>query len=375
MKGHIRRRGERSFELKFDAGRDPATGKRIIQYQSFKGTKREAQIKLASLISSVDQGSFIEPTKITVAEFVRLRVTAWEAAGAITAKTAQRYRELIENQIVPHLGATVVQKLRPLHVEAWHAALRNIGLAPRTIGHAHRVLSKALKDAVGDDMLVKNVATAKPAPKVADNEMVICRDVPGLVEKLKSNARLHVPGMVALFSGMRLGEILALRWGRVDLDKNVIEVREAVEHTTAFGLRFKPPKSKAGRRNITLPDLLVETLRDYRKAQLELRVRLGVGKLPDDALLFANVEGTLPSPNSISAAWSDFAEAIGMPEVSFHGLRHTHASQLIDEGVDIVTISKRLGHAKPTITLSIYAHMFKKDDSKAAAAINAALKR
>ena len=246
MKGHIRRRGERSFELKFDAGRDPATGKRIIQYQSFKGTKREAQIKLASLISSVDQGSFIEPTKITVAEFVRLRVTAWEAAGAITAKTAQRYRELIENQIVPHLGATVVQKLRPLHVEAWHAALRNIGLAPRTIGHAHRVLSKALKDAVGDDMLVKNVATAKPAPKVADNEMVICRDVPGLVEKLKSNARLHVPGMVALFSGMRLGEILALRWGRVDLDKNVIEVREAVEHTTAFGLRFQTAKEQGG---------------------------------------------------------------------------------------------------------------------------------
>lgn len=205
--------------------------------------------------------------------------------------------------------------------------------------------------------------------------MVIVQDVPAFVDKLKRNARLHVPGMVALFAGMRLGEVLALRWNRVDLDKNIIQVREAVEDTKAHGLRFKPPKSKAGRRDITMPNILIETLRDYRKVQLELRMKLGAGRLPDDALLFADLEGTLPSRNSISAAWSDFAKSIGMPEISFHGLRHTHASQLISEGVDIVTISKRLGHAKPTVTLATYAHMFKKDDSKAAAAINALFSR
>jgi integrase len=102
-------------------------------------------------------------------------------------------------------------------------------------------------------------------------------------------------------------------------------------------------------------------------------VRLGAGKLPDDGLLFADISGNLSSPNAISAAWSDFARSIGAPEVTFHALRHTHASQLIDAGVDIVTISKRLGHAKPDITLRVYAHLFRKDDGKAAAAINAAL--
>jgi integrase len=100
-------------------------------------------------------------------------------------------------------------------------------------------------------------------------------------------------------------------------------------------------------------------LREYRKAQLEFRMKLGAGKLYDTTL---------------SAAWSDFAARIGLPEVTFHARRHTHASQLIDAGVDIVTISKRLGHAKPDITLRIYAHLFRKDDGKAAAAINAALK-
>ena len=100
-------------------------------------------------------------------------------------------------------------------------------------------------------------------------------------------------------------------------------------------------------------------------------MQLGAGKIPDDALLFATINGGPLSPYAVSAAWADFAESIDMPEVTFHALRHTHASQLIDQGVDIVTISKRLGHSKPDITLRIYAHLFRKDDGKAAAAINA----
>jgi integrase len=124
----------------------------------------------------------------------------------------------------------------------------------------------------------------------------------------------------------------------------------------------------------SLPDILVDVLREYRKAQLELRMRLGAGRLQDNDLLFADLNGGPLSSNAVSAAWSDYAKQIGMPEVTFHALRHTHASQLIDAGVDIVTISKRLGHAKPDIALRIYAHLFQKDDSKAAEAINATLK-
>jgi integrase len=120
---------------------------------------------------------------------------------------------------------------------------------------------------------------------------------------------------------------------------------------------------------------LVDVLREHRKRQLEIRIQLGAGRLADDAPLFADIEGKPLSSNAISAAWSDFAEHIGMPAVTFHALRHTHASQLIDAGVDIVTISRRLGQAKPDITLRIYAHLFQKDDGKAAAAINAALNR
>jgi integrase len=382
MKGHIQQRGKNSFRLKFDAGRDEKTGERKTQFHTFRGTKRQAQVKMAELVTAVDQSKYVETNKITVAEFVRVRVNHWESAGDISARTAARYRELVENQIVPHIGAKLLQKLRTLDIEEWHTTLRTNGrangkggLAPRTIGHAHRVLGKALRDAARNELVVKNVVASQSAPKVDDDEMVIVKEVPAFIELVRGH-RLFVPAMISLFTGMRLGEVLALRWGRVDLDRKVIEVREALEETKAHGIRFKAPKTKAGRRDITLPDILVETLREFRKEQLEIRLKLGAGKLPGDALLFVRLESNaLPSQKRYSKAWSDLADQMKMPDLAFHNLRHTHASQLIDEGVDIVTISKRLGHAKPDITLRIYAHLFRKDDGKAAAAINAALNR
>ena len=276
MRGNITQRGNRSWRLKFDAGRD-ASGQRKIQYETFRGTKREAQSRLAVLIAAVGQGSFVEPSKATVAEFVRGRVEIWEAAGDITARTALRYRQLVENQIAPHLGVKLLQRLTRLDIEGWHAALRTSGLAARTIGHAHRVLGKALRDAERDGLVTRNVCKLQNAPRVGDSEMAIVRDVSALVAKLR-DARLCVPAMLALFTGMRLGEVLALRWSRIDLDGKRLLVREALEPTKG-GVGFKTPKTKAGRRDITLPDILVGALREHRRAQLQLRMQLGLGRL------------------------------------------------------------------------------------------------
>jgi integrase len=387
--GHIQRRGKTSWRLKFEGGpRDPATGKRKIQFATFRGTKAEAKVKLAELVAAVGGGTYVEPSKVTVAEHIHARVAQWEAAydpaarTGISPKTAERYNELVENQIVPHLGAKLVQKLRPLDIEAWHTTLRTSGrkdgkggVSTRTIKHAHRLLSHALDDAVKNDLIVKNVARIEGAPQIDDTEVpVVPKELVGeLIDKLRGRA-MYARAITSLFTGLRRNEMLALRWLNTDLDAKVIRVREALEETRG-GIRAKLPKTKSGRRDVSLPEIVVDALRDHRRQQLELRMALGVGKLPDDALVFpAPLKGGYQSPRAFSKEWARLAKSIGFAGISFHALRHTHASQLIDAGIDIVTISKRLGHAKPDITLRIYAHLFTKADTKAADAINAALK-
>jgi hypothetical protein len=197
MRGNITKRGRNSWRLKFDVGRD-AAGHRKIQYVTFRGGRREAQLKLAELIASVASNAYVEPTNTTVIEHVRKRIAQWEAAGEITARTAARYTELAENQVAPHIGDKALQRLRPLDIEDWHTALRNNGrangkggISNRTIGHAHRVLSKALSDAVENEVIAKNVAATKTPPKVPDDEMVIVQNVPAFIDMLKSSARLY----------------------------------------------------------------------------------------------------------------------------------------------------------------------------------------
>jgi integrase len=236
------------------------------------------------------------------------------------------------------------------------------------------VLSKALEEAVKFDLITRNPCKLQPLPKVPASEMQILvgDEVNTLIAALEGHP-MKVCAITSLFTGMRLGEVLALRWSKVSLEGKAIHVREALEETKAHGIRFKGPKSAAGRRDITLPDIVIETLDKHRREQLELRVRLGLGKPPDDALVFPRLDGSPQSPSEASRLWCRSAPRLGFPHITFHALRHTHASQLIDAGVDVVTIARRLGHANPTTTLSTYAHLFRETDGAAADAINAAL--
>src|SRR5262249_7696865 len=181
MKGHIRERSPGHWAIVIDA-RD-STGERKRRWHSFTGTKREAQVECAKLIAAVGKGDYIEPTRATVAEFVRMRIDQWEAAGDISARTAERQRQLLAHQIAPHLAARALRKLRQLDIEQWHTALR-ASVSARTIGHAHRVLSKALKDAAKNDLVSRNVCKEQAAPKIERIEQAIVRDVPALVAKL-----------------------------------------------------------------------------------------------------------------------------------------------------------------------------------------------
>src|SRR5262245_34768480 len=379
MRGHIRRRGTASWEIKYDIAR--AEGGRHTVYRSFKGTRREAAAELARLLARAADGGHVDPSKLSVARHVRARVAQWRAAGTISAKTAERYEELIEYQIAPFIGDKLLQKLRSQDIETWHSTLRTKGrqdgrggVSACTIGHAHKILSKALREGARHGFVLKNVASEERPPRTGIKAMQILspEQVTALPAKLAGRP-IYAPVVTALFTGLRRGELLALRWRDVDLERKILSVQEALEETVEHGIRRKTTKTKSGQREISLPDFVVETLRDHRRQQLELRFALGAGKPPGEAVVFSSPEGNPPPPNTSTPPWARAAAELGL-DVTFHALRHTHASQLIDAGVDIVTISKRLGHANPSVTLSVYAHLFRNDDSKAAAAINAALK-
>jgi integrase len=172
---------------------------------------------------------------------------------------------------------------------------------------------------------------------------------------------------------MRRSEQLALKWSYVDLHGAKLYVREALEETKANGVMVKPPKTEAGRRTISLPSLVIAALREHRREQLERCLLLGLGRPADDALVFPGDDGGHQSPRLFSMRWGRRAARLGMPEVTWHALRHAHASMLIAAGIQLPMVAARLGHADPMITLKVYAHLFEKDDAAAAAALEQAL--
>jgi len=377
MRGNITRRGKHSWRIKYDTGIDPTTGRRQTAYVTIQGTKQDAQQELTRRLAALDRGEHVASSRQKVGEYL----DEWlRNQHSLAPKTAERYRELIKVQIKPHLGAHVLQKLRPAHIASWHTTLLAMGrsdggaLSPRTVGHAHRVLRKALADAVRLETVVRNVCSSVAPPKVEDQELEILTapQVSEVSRKLYGRA-LYPIAMLAFASGMRRGELLAIRWMDIDLDNAVLRVERSLEQTKA-GLRFKAPKTKRGRRSITLPDTAVTALRAHRRQQLEQRIALGLGRMPNDALVFpASPTGEPRSPRCFTKEWGRTMGVLNLPPVTFHSLRHTHASALIAAKIDVLTLSRRLGHASPTVTLNVYGHLFVNTDDAAASAIDRAL--
>jgi integrase len=369
--GHIRQRSPGSWEIRYPVPPAP-DGKRRTETKTVRGSKRDAQAALRAAMGTVDRGEHVEATKRTVGEHIKARVEQWQASGQISSSTHEHYEQLVA-LIAAHLGNVPLQKLTTVQLERWHTALRTKGLSAPVIRHAHNLLSRALADAVRHNLLVRNLAREQkpPAGRSAEVAIIPADQIAPMLARLEGSD-LQAPVIVALYCGLRRGEQLALKWANVDLDGAKLHVVEALEETSA-GVTVKTPKTAAGRRTISLPAIVVAALRAHRRAQLEMRLVLGLGKPSDDALVFPGMDGRHQSPRALSMAWLRATRRLGLPAVNWHALRHTHASMLIAVGVDVVTVSKRLGHSKPDVTLRVYSHLFAADDSAAAAAIDRAL--
>jgi integrase len=296
------------------------------------------------------------------------------APASVGAKSLERYRSLYRIQIEPYLGAVQLQRLRPSDVATWMQQLGGTKIAPRTIRHAHGLLRTALAHATAIEVIERNVAAAIRAPKVprAEIEILDADQVAEVLGRLRGHSIYPIVAL-AIGTGARRGELAALRWNDLDLDAATVRIERALEQ--AMGqLSVKATKTRAGCRTISLPEFAVLALRDHRRETLELRLQHGIGALPGDTPVFGDLEGNLQNPSIITDRWRKAVMRWRLPKVTFHALRHSHASALIAGGLDVVTVSRRLGHASPGLTLNTYSHLFSNTDDKAAAVIDALAK-
>jgi integrase len=375
--GSIRQRGPQHWELKFDLGRDPASGKRITRYVTFHGTKREAQAELNRLLTRRSEGTYVDPTKMSLGEYLEHWLTV-DIDRRVAAKTAWRHRQIVRHQIIPRLGNIPLRKLTAVHIEAAEAELQRSGyvkgrksgqgLTAQTVLHIHRTLSQALAHAVKTGVLFKNPAEQVKPPRPPRREVaILTKPKVAAVLRAAEGTALYLPVLVGVTTGMRRGEILGLRWSDIDLHRATLTVNQSLERL-AGKTALKPPKTSGSRRTITLPALTVEALKAHRAAQATER---WLGK-PE--LVFAHADGSALDPDSLTKGFEKLVAAAGVRRITFHGLRHTHISHELMDGVHVKIVSERAGHANVSITLTVYAAFIPTLQADAAAGVDAWLR-
>jgi hypothetical protein len=252
MKGHIVKRAKGSYSVVIELGPHPETGKRQQRWITVLGDKKKAEGELHKQINLVNTGDFVDPSKVTVAEFFEqwLSVVAEPKVGS---KTLDRYRGIIRHHIAPAFGQLPLQKLTALHIEKHYSRLakegrkdgRKGGLSAQTILHHHRLISEAMEKAVVWKLRTHNPADGVEAPTVERREVTPIDEAQAAwLVTMAEGTRLYTPIMVAICCGLRRGEILALEWVNVDWDGAVLKVTRALEESTA-GIAFKKPKKRA----------------------------------------------------------------------------------------------------------------------------------
>lgn len=377
MRGHIRQRGKGAYAVIIDLGRDP-DGKRRQKWHNIRGTKKDAEIELVRQLNALQTGCYVEPTKLTLAQFL-LRWLDDYAKPKVTAKTLERYEEIVRLQIVPRLGHIVLTKLQPLQIQKLYADMLKDGrkdgrggLSARTVLHHHRVLREALQQAVRWLLLSRNPADAVQPPRPERREIGALdrQQAADLIEAVKPT-RLHLPVLLAIATGVRRGEVLALRWKDVDLRAGVVTIRQSLEQTKD-GIRFKSPKTKRSARSIQLPAFAVAALKQHRSEQAAQRLRLGEA-YQDLGLILTRPDGRPWNPGSFSAGFIDFARRHGFEGLTYHRLRHTHATLLLGLNVHPKIVSERLGHSQIGLTMDTYSHVMPNMQREAAEMLEAAL--
>jgi integrase len=360
-----------------------AQGRRRRESHTVRGSLEAAKATKAQLLSEQSRGEYVGRSQQRLDDYLESWL-AWKRAQ-VSERTWERYASLLRSSVIPALGRLRLQELTSQHLDEFYAkSLREEGgqkrhskLSPTTVHHRHVALKMALERAVELGCLSKNPArfTQPPRPSRPEMRVLTEEEAKRLLAALEGTSA-ELPAYIALTTGARLGEVLALRWCDVDLDSGVAHIRRTlVEHLLGQGdaswYTFKEPKSGHGR-SVELGAATVARLKLQRKTQAEGRLAAG-SAWTDQDLVNPTATGQPVRPSTTSARFREIVGASDLAGVRFHDLRHAHATFLLKAGTSPHVVSRRLGHSTVAFTLQVYAHVLPGQQREAAEALEATL--
>ena len=335
-------------------------------------TRAEAARKLAALTQQRDSGLPMPAGRQTVASFLAEWLQGQRSQ--LRPKSWRRHEEHIRIHIVPVVGNVGLRRLTPQHLSHLYANRLASGLSPLSVHHIHATMHRALVHAVRWGLVARNVADLVDPPRVQHREMLVLspEQVRRLLEAAKGGP-LEAVIAVAVSTGLRRGELLALRWRDVELDVGVLRVVGTLQRDYDRKLVIAEPKTARSRRQVELSAIAVDALRAHRAAQTETRLLLGE-EWEDNDLVFPNPFGR-PQDGShlLLGQFVPLLESAGLPRIRLHDLRHTAATLLLGRGIHPKIVSEMLGHTTVGITLDLYSHVTPTMHRAAANAIDDAL--
>lgn len=361
--GSIYRRRDGRWAASLTVGNDANGRQRRRAF--YAKTRREVEEKLARARAAQLDGLLLESNQLTVSEYL----TRWledDARVTVRPTTYASYESVIRLHISPHLGRVKLSKLGPAQVQALYAKLEQDGASPRMRQYVHAILHRALSRAVKWELITRNPCTAVARPRAPQKEIrpLDQAQVRSLL-KVAHGDPLEALYVLAVTTGLRQGEILALRWQDVDIERRTVTVRRTLTEVNGQ-LAFGEPKTKRGRRAVEIPELAARALRAHRST---------IAAIPHPAsLVFADSKGgPIRKQNLVRRSFRPLLKRAKLGHVRFHDLRHTAATLLLAEGVHPKVVQERLGHATISITLDTYSHVLEGMDREAANRLDAVL--
>ncbi|NPV52647.1 MAG: site-specific integrase [Firmicutes bacterium] len=356
MAGQIIQRGDNIFLVRVFLGRDEG-GNRRYHNKTIHGTKKDAQKYLTAVLRERDLGNFVEPTKATVGEYL----SDWMkdiAIPRLRTRTAMEYEGLLKRYVYPTLGQRKLMQLTPQEIQKLYNDMLERGLSARTVRFTHAVLRSALNQAVKWGMIPKNPALLVDLPRQERKEMRVLskEQVEKFLETAKED-RWYTLFLLAVTTGMRPGEYLALQWKDIDFATGKLSVCRTLVYRGG-GWHFTEPKTSRSRRTIKLPPTVTQALKAHKVKQLEERLAAGP-EYEDMGLVFATRKGRpLQELDILRQHFRPVLEAAGLPkDIRLYDLRHTCATLLLAGGINPKIVSEMLGHSSVVMTLDTYSHV------------------